>query len=157
MDLKIDLWSAVLWLYCCKSVPANTCRMLVHSLLLLLLFLILLLRFILLLPLAISSPASSSPDDIFDVPSNADYKPGFMPIPGIEPRKKGARRCSSFAFSPPPFFRAPRDPDKSSSHEIQDEYRWVTLAFSTGEHAYVHQSVLFKIKVRLYQQYICIK
>lgn len=53
--------------------------------------------------------ASSPPDRIFSVPSNADYKPpGFMSIPGIEPRKKGREtpRRSSFTsspFSPPSF------------------------------------------------------
>lgn len=86
-----------------------------------------------LLPLAISSPASSSLDRIFGVPSNADYKPsGFMLIPGIGPRKKRARRHTMFffrLFATPIFFAHQRtvgllrDPDKSNSHEqIQDEY-----------------------------------
>lgn len=126
-------------IYCCKSVPANTCRMLVHSLLFLLLFLLILLHFLLLLPLAVSSPASSSPDRIFGVPSNADYKPpGFMLILRIGPRKERARRHTMFFFRLLAILATPifvsherivglsRDSDKSSSHErIQDEYRLI--------------------------------
>lgn len=90
---------------------------------------------LLLLLLAVSSPASSPPDRIFGMPSNADYKPpGFMSIPGIGPRKKG-RDTTMFFFrlpailTTPRFFRAPaiglsRKPDKSSSRErIRDGYR----------------------------------
>lgn len=62
-----------------------------------------------------------------------------MLIPGIGPRKKGARRHTMFffrLFATPIFFAHQRtvgllrDPDKSNSHEqIQDEYRWVPWHF----------------------------
>lgn len=93
--------------------------------------------------------ASSLPDRIFGVPSNADYKlPGFMSILGIEPRKKGRDTTMfffrllailttpvSFAHRPLDYRGSPINQVRASEYEMDIGYSVSTLVFSTRKRA----------------------